>query len=151
MFREPGFLFGVTVARPKVYLKNQDGSASDVLLGALEWLPAIMRDDPWSSLKQFAETDGPFSVVTDGDGYWLDLKDLFVYGDQFINYPVSGVTNGNLVALPSAGLNVCYPSAADADGLFVASEQNTVAQDGVVQLSVLGALTDTTPNYRRIE
>ena len=88
-FREPGFLFGVTVARPKVYLRNQDGSAADVLLGALEWLPAIMRDDPWTSLKKFAETDGPFSVVADANGYWLDLKDLFVYGDQFVNFAPS--------------------------------------------------------------
>ena len=151
LFREPGFIFGVTVARPKVYLSKQDGSASDVLLGALEWLPAIMRDDPWSSLKKFAETEGPFSVVTDADGYWLDLKDLFIYGDQFLNYNLSGVTNGNLVDLPTAGLNVSYPSATDADRFFVDPAANTVAQDGVVQFSILGALQETTPNYRRLE
>ena len=108
-------------------------------------------DDPWSSLKKFSETEGPFSVVADADRYWLDLKDLFIYGDQFLNYNLNGVTNGNLVDLPTAGLNVCYPSAADADRFFVNPAANTVAQDGVVQFSILGALQDTTPNYRRLE
>lgn len=150
-FREPGFLFGVTVARPKVYLRNQDGSAADVLLGALEWLPAILRDDPWTSLKKFAETDGPFSVVTDADGYWLDLKDLFVYGDQFVNFSPSGVTDGNFVNLPTAGLNSRYPSGTDITGLFVNDAAVTVGQDGVVQLQILGAIQDTTPNLRRVE
>ena len=149
-FREPGFLFGVTVARPKVYLRNQDGSAADVLLGALEWLPAIMRDDPWTSLKKFAETDGPFSVVTDANGYWLDLKDLFVYGDQFVNFAPAGVTNGNFVDLPTAALNALYPDSDDITGLFVPSGTVNVSQDGVVALQILGAIQDTTPVVRRL-
>lgn len=148
-FREPGFIFGVTVARPKVYLRNQDGSVADTLQGALEWLPAILRDDPWTSVKKFAHTDGPYSVVTDANGYWLDLKDLFIYGDQFINFAVSGVNNANLVDLPSAGLNVLYPSTTDIDNLFSGTGK-TLSQDGVVQLSILGALQDTTPQMRRI-
>ena len=149
-FREPGFLFGVTVARPKVYLRNQDGSAADVLLGALEWLPAIMRDDPWTSLKKFAETDGPFSVVTDANGYWLDLKDLFVYGDQFVNFARTGVTNGNFVDLPTAALNALYPDSDDITGLFVPSGTVNVSQDGVVALQILGAIQDTTPVLSRL-
>lgn len=148
-FREPGFLFGVTVARPKVYLRNQDGSVADVMQSALNWHPAMMRDDPWTSVRQFAETDGPFSVVTDAGGYWLDLKDLMIYGDQFVNFAPAGVVNGNFVDLPSAGFNTRYPDSDDLNGFFAAPEANTVSQDGVVQLSILGALEDTTPNLRR--
>lgn len=146
-FREPGFIFGVTVARPKVYLRNQDGNVADVLLGALEWLPAIMRDDPWTSVKKFAETEGPFSTVTDANGYWLDLKDLFLYGDQFVNFTRTAVTNANLVDLPTAAMNTNYVATGDIDKLFSGTGK-TVAQDGVVQLSVLGALQDTTPVMR---
>ena len=110
-----------------------------------------MRDDPWSSLKKFAETEGPFSVVTDANGYWLDLKDLFVYGDQFVNFAPTGVTNGNFVDLPTAAFNCLYPDGDDLNGLFVAPAANTVAQDGVVQLKILGAVQDTTPTLRRLE
>lgn len=148
-FREPGFIFGVTVARPKVYFRNQVGSASDWLQDALTWLPAIMRDDPWTSLKKFSETEGPFQVVSDADGYWLDVKDLFIYGDQFLNFSPTGVTNGNFVDLPTAALNSRYPASADIDALFPGTDK-TVEQDGVVQLSILGALVDTTPDMLRL-
>jgi len=147
--REPGFLFGVTVARPKVYLRNQDGSVADIMQDALSWHPAILRDDPWTSVKKFAETEGPFSVVTDAGGYWLDIKDLLVYGDQFINFAPAGVLNGNFVDLPTAGFNVRYPDTDDIDDLFAGTTGGTVSQDGVVQLTILGATQDTTPNLRR--
>lgn len=146
-FREPGFIFGVTVSRPKVYLRNQDGNVADALLGALEWLPAIMRDDPWTSVKKFAETEGPFSVVSDANGYWLDLKDLFLYGDQFVNFTRTGDNTANLVDLPTAAMNTNYVASGDIDKLFTGTSK-TVKQDGVVQLSVLGALQDTTPVMR---
>lgn len=147
--REPGFLVGVTVARPKVYLRGQDGSVADIMQDAISWHPAILRDDAWNSVRKFAETEGPYSVVTDANGYWLDIKDLLVYGDQFLNFAPAAVANGNLVDLPTAGLNVRYPDADDINGLFAKPAANTVAQDGVVQLQILGAVQDTTPNLRR--
>jgi len=146
-FREPGFIFGVTVARPKIYLKNQDGAIANSLKGALDWLPAVMRDDPYTSLRKYAETDAPFSVVTDSNGYWLDVKDLFIYGDQFVNFANTDATK-NFVALPTATLQSNYVSDADVQGLFSSANYN-VRQDGVIQLSILGALQDTTPTVRR--
>lgn len=146
-FREPGFIFGVTVARPKVYLKNQDGNVADFMMDALSWLPAIMRDDPFTSVKKFTDTQGPAaSVITDTNGYWIDIKDLFLHGDQFINVATS--TAGlNAVSIPAAGLNSQYPTETDVDGLFTGSTDaaRVVTQDGVCQLSILGALDDTTP------
>ncbi len=48
-FKEPGFLFGCTVARPKVYLEAQTGSAVWFMDNAYSWLPAVLRHDPNSS------------------------------------------------------------------------------------------------------
>ena len=148
MFREPGFIIGVTVARPKIFLRKQDGSAADILMDAYSWLPAVLRDDPMTSVKKFAETAAPFSTVTDAQGYWLDIKDLFIHGDQFLNFNPAAVTDCNLVDLPTTAFQTKYPASADINALF-ASANYTVDQDGVVQLSILGALTDTTPDMRR--
>lgn len=145
-FREPGFIIGVTVARPKVYYRNQVGNSVDWMRDALTWLPAIMRDDPWTSLKKFAETEGPFQVVSDANGYWVDIKDLFIHGDQFINFSPTGVTTGSFVDLPTAALNTRYVASADIDALFPGADKY-VQQDGVVQLKILGALMDTTPAF----
>lgn len=146
-FREPGFIVGITLTRPKVYFGNQVGAAVGHLKTALDWLPAMMRDDPWTSLRKFAETGGPFPVISDANGYWLDLKDLFIYGDQFVNFDRSA-TDWSSVALPTAAGGVLYPASADIDALFTGTSK-LVSQDGVVQLEILGAQTDTTPILRR--
>lgn len=147
-FREPGFLVGVTTTRPKVYLRNQSGAMAGHLKTALDWLPAIMSDDPWTSLRKYAAAGGPFPVVSDAGGYWLDVKDLFIYGDQFLNFAPGAVTNGSLVDLPTAGLNTLYPDADDIDALFSGTAK-TVREDGVVQLSIATRLQDTSPVTRR--
>ena len=41
-FKEPGFIFAVSVARPKVYYTKQKGHASQMLVDAFSWLPALM-------------------------------------------------------------------------------------------------------------
>lgn len=147
-FSEPGFIVGLTVTRPKVYLKNLDGGAVGLMKDALSWLPALMRDDPWTSMRKVAHDAGPVqTVVTDTDGYWVDIKDLLLYGDDFVNVARSGA-GLNMVTLPNADLtNKDYPTDADVDGLFVGSTDATrqVREDGIVQFSILGTQTDTTP------
>lgn len=144
-FREPGFIFGVTVTRPKVYFRNLTGNMADWMMDALTWLPAIMRDDPYTSMKKFLETEGPASgVVTDADGYWIDIKDLFLYGDQFVNFSIAADNTASAVALPSASLNSRYIASTDIDNLFPGADKY-VAQDGIVNLNIAGALVETTP------
>lgn len=147
-FREPGFIFGVTVTRPKAFMKNIDGSAVGALVGALPWLPAIMNDDPMSSMVRFGPTEGPLAaVVADAEGYWFDVKDLFLYGDDFVNYTKT-VGNGSFVDLPNAALtNKDFPSLTDVQGLFSGATADTrrIRADGIVTLSVLGTQVDTTP------
>ena len=112
----------------------------------LNWLPAIMRDEPYTSLKKFSATEGPIAAaVTDADGYWVDLRDLLLYGDQFINFAATTDTV-NLVAAPGASVdNWKYPSATDAAELFVDEVTNRVVRaDGVVQLHIKGTQRDMT-------
>ena len=71
--------------------------------------------------------------------YWVDYRDLFIYGDQFANFDLQTSSDSNAVSLPSASLQKRYASATDADALFAAaSPQNKIRQDGVVQLSIMG-------------
>lgn len=142
-FAEPGFLFGVMVTRPKVYLGNQKGSALAVMTDAFSWLPAVLADEAYTSLKEIVGTAGPIGGLQAGD-YWLDLRDLFIHGDQFINYAPAG--QPGTVALPTAALEQKYATAADADALFVDPLKNLVRVDGVVSLTIHGrAGVDSTP------
>jgi hypothetical protein len=144
-FTEPGFIFGCTVARPKVYLNKQLGSGVDMLSDAFSWLPAVLSDDPYTSLRQFANNAGPLAGnVTDAAGYWVDVRDLFIYGDQFVNM-LPNSTEAGMVNLPTNTLQKRYASAVDADFQFVApATKGLVRQDGVTQLQILGRLSDET-------
>lgn len=144
-FSEPGFLFGVTVARPKVYLGNQKTTLTAFMDNAFVWLPKVTTGSRELSMKKFDGTattlgaaDGPFDNIT--DDYWLDMKDLFLYGEQFDNK----ATVSSLVDLPEADGTRRYPVAADETGLF-ATTAKEINQDGVVTLNILGSQYDTTP------
>ena len=145
-FKEPGFLFGVTVARPKVYSTKQTGSAVELMENAYAWLPAALRSDANASLVRNTGTN---SVLT-GLGateYVVDMKDLLLYGDQFLNFDATAANiNASGVALPANDLsNIRFVPSADINGLFVSQDVNRVRQDGVVRLSILGAQTETSP------
>lgn len=143
-FKEPGFIFGVTVTRPKVYLSKQVGSAVGVMNDAMAWLPAVLRDDPYTSMKHMLDGTGPIQHGTDAAGYWLDVRDLLLYGDQFVNFALTEVDAG-FVALPTAALGKRYATATDADALFVTpATLNKIRQDGVVTLNVASTQQDST-------
>lgn len=143
-FKEPGFLFGVTVTRPKVYLSKQTASLTQLMDNAFKWLPAVLRDDPYTSVIKREALSVPLENST--GAYWLDLKDLFIYGEQFVNFALTA-TDAGMVALPTAALNKRYVSTTDIDALFVdsAGGKNLIREDGIVSLAVLGALKDTSP------
>lgn len=147
-FSEPGFLIGVTVCRPKVYLQNQKGMCAGLLNDAFSWLPAILNADPAVAIKKVtAGANGPLAANT--DDYRVDIRDLFLYGDQFINHALTE-TNANIISLPTATLQKRFAASADADELFVsASPANQIRQDGVVSLTILGRQTDMTPRTNR--
>jgi len=143
-FKEPGFILGVHVVRPKVYLSEQDGSAAHVMDDVFSWLPAVLREDLRHSFKNFAAGNGPLQSNT--DAYWLDVRDLFMYGDQFVNFALTE-TDAGMVAMPTAGLEKKYPTTAMAEALFSdnTTPKELVRSDGVLNLNISSRVEDLTP------
>jgi len=142
LFKEPGFIVGVTLARPKVYFQNLKGSLAHFLDNGLSWLPAIMRDQPETSLREFAKATGPVSGPPTND-YWVDMRDLFLYGDQFVNFLKTDAAS-NLIGGPTAALVRRFVTSADIDECFKSGSANLVKQDGVLSLHIAGAERDMT-------
>lgn len=140
-FKEPGFIVGLHIVRPKVYFQNLRGSMAHYLDQGLSWLPAIMRDEPETSLREFASATGPIAGAT--NGYWADMRDLYLYGDQFINFALTAA-DAHIIGLPTAALGKRYLSSADLDEFFKTGTNNLVRSDGVVQLGINGSIHDTT-------
>ena len=89
-FPEPGWLIGLTVVRPKVYMKLQGGMAG-MMQTRNSWLPAITAHHMEASHLQIAENTGPLKDAVGAEThYWVDLKDLLNYGDQFVNWATTG-------------------------------------------------------------
>lgn len=147
-FKEPGFIFGVTIARPKVYMSKQTSAGVSMLTNALSWLPAIMRDEPATSLRAFASGSGPIGASS--ADYWVDVRDLFMYGDQFVNFALTE-TDAGLVALPTVDMsNHWFVSDTDVTTGLHAGTDYLVKQDGVCSLNILGTQQDHTPTMTSV-
>lgn len=147
LFKEPGFIFGVTVARPKVYMSKQVQNASSFMDDAYAWLPAMLRDSPETSLKKFTSAIGPLAGNVAANTYWVDRRDLLLYGDQFVNFALSETDNG-LMALPGSALTKAamrYATLAMVEALFTNATTSglkpgrTIRQDGIVGLNIKSA------------
>lgn len=149
LFTEPGFIVGLTVTRPKVYFRNQRSAAVVLMNDARRWVPPQLWDDPQATLVTMT------GAGNDALGEWtasmqMDIKDLFIYGDQFVNFDRT-VTDANMVDLPALdGTNRRYPTIDDAKELFVDETNDVLTRvraDGIVSLEVATRLTDTSRNY----
>lgn len=135
-FTEPGFIIGVSIARPKIYYSKQAGSAVGTMTDALAWLPKLMAvEDPMAGMRQLAS--GSNLLTSQSDGYWIDLRDLLEYGEQFVNFSLA-TTGVGLVALPTAALQKRYCASTDADNLFADTTAGVgkVSQDGQTVLQI---------------
>lgn len=144
-FQEPGFIVGLSVFRPKVYLGNQRSAAIAGLDNALGWLPALMRDEPHTSLRPFPASvsgAGTSPLLGQTEEHWVDMRDLFLYGDQFVNH----ATAGNRPALPAANSELRYATQAMATALFKTAGANKIRTDGVHRLAIKGHQTTSTDN-----
>lgn len=140
-FNEPGFLVGLTVVRPKVYLASdrQKGTFTSAMNDIYTWLPPWLNGDRMASMKLIADNVGPLPQDADTGGYWIDIKDLFLYGEQFVNTDVASYYYNNMASPSASGANARYPvGTADWRGLFVdsAGTKYYAREDGVVQLSI---------------
>jgi len=149
-FKEPGFIFGVCVCRPKVYSSSQDGAAVGILGDAFSWIPASLLSDAGVAWKKFdggatPTAPGPLGANVTPD-YWIDTRDLFMHGDQFINFALSDA-DANLVALPATDLAKVFASDTMSKSFFVdsAGTDFLVKQDGVCALHIASSVRDTSP------
>lgn len=137
-FSEPGWVVGVTIAQPKVYFGKQLGHFAGYMLDAYKWMPAHLYQDLRVAYANFSATaDAPLDPAFITAEFTADIRDLFEYGDQFLNFALTEV-DGNIVALPSADLtNKRYVADADVDALFVTpATLQDINQDGVCHLSI---------------
>lgn len=137
-FKEPGFVFGVSVWRPKFYLANQTAAGVGLLDHVHTWLPSVLSNDPASSMVHVPDGTGPLG--TDASGYFVDIRDLYLHGDQFVNHanPI------NSAAIPSAtNFDKEYVSAADIEGLFPGATDplRQLRQDGICTMMIASANT----------
>ena len=143
-FKEPGFIFGVTITRPKVYFKG-DGSAAGHMQNAFSWLPAVLNNDATVGMVKQASSTGCLSTIT-GDDYWFDIRDLFMYGDQYINF-VNTTTGKNIVSNVSSSGVTKYAIEADITALFATAEENTINEDGILTCAIASNVKDLTPSF----
>lgn len=150
-FREPGFICGISVTRPKVYFGGLAGSVCGFAQRAWDWVPNYTASMPETALKYFAGDTGPLGDRTTAtDAYWLDMRDDLIHGDQFHNYGFDPAvaTNGaeHMTALPGTDLNRKYLNEYGCKNFFTdyAGTKYYVRQDGYVSLSIKGLQVDFT-------
>ena len=144
-FKEPGFIVGLTVCKPKIFMGNQKSAASIAMDDPYVWMPRTLVDQPHITVKEFVGgttgATGPLRGQT--NGYWFDVRDLFKYGDQFMNYAESA---GYVPALPAANGEKRFMTGAQIDALFADAASNKIRQDGVTRLSILAHPTTAIDN-----
>lgn len=153
--KEPGFIFGCTVARPKVYSANIEGSLVSRMQTAEHWFPPYLMDDASSTIFKHDNSDGLLLTAAmpadPGDEHFYDLRDLLMYGEEFKNHALTS-TDPKAVSMPSmigeTGTVDRYPTTANIDNFFVnngvAAAENLVYEDGLVSLDISGRQKDMT-------
>jgi hypothetical protein len=161
-FKEPGFIVGVTVTRPKIFFGGQAGNMAAHMSRAWDWMPELLIAMPSHSLKKFdsvapvspaTATLGPLGVRnTTTDQYFVDMRDLLNHGDQFQNrlafdpLQASNLSEINGIQLPDATLNWRYPTEAQVKLFFKTAGSEYIREDGYFALSIMGKQRDATPN-----
>lgn len=141
-FDQPGWIIVFNCVRPKVYLGNQQGSVAGAMQAQSDWLPAVLNNHHDIGHKQFTDPGvggtGPLSNVMTAN-YYIDIRDLLNYGDQFVNYatPASGATGVPFVALPAATASRRYPANnAAVMAFFTDTTNGRFRQDGMLSFSI---------------
>jgi len=136
-FKEPGFLYLVALMRPKLYLGNQKGAAVGMLNDAYSWLPAVLNGMGYTSVKEVLDSVTDGILQNQDEDYWVDLADLYNYGDQFVNHTMGAAANHG-IALPSANdAGRKYVTDAMMESLFKTAGTDYVKMDGVAHFNVL--------------
>jgi len=135
-FDEPGWLMVTQTVRPKVYLGNQEGLVSAMMITRDTWLPAVLHAESTVGHLVVDDLAGPLAATMSAD-YMLSIRDLLLYGEQFVNYDAAG-TDPGFVALPSATAQRRYSDATQAMAMFSDTTNGRFLEDGVVTLHIAG-------------
>ena len=144
---EPGFIFGVQVIRPKIYLSKQTSDMSALMVDLYKWLPPHLRGVPGYSVSVLDAHAEPFNALDvagdNSEGVWMDVMDYLQYGSQLLSGFSLAETDWGMVALPTDTLSsVWYPAAADVTGLFAGAAYET-RTEGVLKAAI--ASSQATP------
>jgi hypothetical protein len=83
--KEPGFIMGLYCLKPKIYRGHQTANASVLLDRSTSFMPGLLADSPETSLVDIFTEE---YLVADGvapDPWFIDVRDLYMHGDQFVN------------------------------------------------------------------
>lgn len=136
-FPQPGWIVLFNCVRPKVYMGTQQGAIAGAMQTRATWLPGMQTQHHDLGHVSFSDTAGPLANVMTA-GYYLDVRDLLNYGDQFVNYatPASGVSGVPFVALPTVAGAHKYASSTQIMALFSDTVNGRIRQDGVCSMSI---------------
>ena len=87
-----------------------------------------------------SETDGLFAGAGVAGGYWLDIRDLLMYGDQYVNHGLNA-TDYNAVTPVSSAWNAKYCTLANVQSMFSGTDK-FVRADGIVSLGIKSSVKD---------
>lgn len=143
-FKEPGIFMIVALTRPKTYSSTQVGAGVGLLDDAFGWMPQTVLD-PSMSIKEYPSSGTDGIVRSTTNAYRVDRRDVFVHGDQFVNFSLAS-TDKNLVAMPDAALDKYYPTDTMAKSFFIdkVTSAFTIRREGVCRLNVNGHVRDYT-------
>ena len=141
-FDEPGFILGVYSYRPKILFGNLDGSMAHFMTKFTDWMPAILRDQPFTRLKEFATATGPAPEAY-GQDVWVDMTDYLLDGEQLFGDTLVP----NQVALPSTTANSKYLTEAQSLALFSDAVDGRLEANAVTTLNIASPIfKDHTPD-----
>lgn len=144
-FSEPGWLLVTQLCRPKVYLENQEGMVAAMMQTRDTWLPAVLNAETTAGHLLIDDATGPLKATMDAGNvdYWLNIRDLMLYGEQFINYAPSGP---GFMELPLANGTRRYAAATEIMEMFSDTVNGRIRADGMISLNILGRQRETTQN-----
>jgi len=144
LFKEPGFIVGLTVQKPKAYLQDPTGALAGFMQTLENWLPAISHKEYEKGFLEFAANAGPLANkigTTPFEAYWVDLRDLLIYGDQFSNFALD--SSASAVPVIEALGGGRYTTTTAIDALFAGTDKY-IQVDGICNLTIAGRQEDRT-------
>lgn len=152
-FDQPGWIIVTQTVRPKVYLENQKGSVASMMMTRDSWLPAILHAESTAGHLLIPEETGPLATVFEDstDDYMVNIRDLLLYGEQFLNYDPSGAGTVSLPALDNGSAIRRYAGATEAKALFKDTSDGCFRADGMISLTIMGRQRETTRNLTLYE